>query len=70
MTNFPTHRPTGAAVLTDDVLEGVSEEVLATFELWMDSELEALTARWIHLAAPNASRSSRDRSSRRPSQPK
>jgi hypothetical protein len=30
-----------------------------TFGLWMDAELEKLVARWIHLAAPNASRSLR-----------
>jgi hypothetical protein len=30
-----------------------------TFGLWMDAELEKLVARWVHLAAPNASRSLR-----------
>ena len=25
------------------------------FELWMDSQLEQLVARWVHTAAPNAS---------------
>jgi hypothetical protein len=31
------------------------------FGLWMDGELDKLVARWIHLAAPNASRPSRRR---------
>jgi hypothetical protein len=30
-----------------------------TFGLWMDAELEKLVARWVHLAAPNASRLNR-----------
>lgn len=30
--------------------------VYAPFEAWLDEELERLVARWIHLAAPNASR--------------
>ncbi|HUY92389.1 MAG TPA: hypothetical protein VMV10_26845 [Pirellulales bacterium] len=30
--------------------------VYAPFESWLDEELERLVARWIHLAAPNASR--------------
>jgi len=29
------------------------------FGLWMDAELDRLVARWIHTAAPNASRSVR-----------
>jgi hypothetical protein len=31
------------------------------FGAWMDGELEKLVARWIHLAAPNASRPFRRR---------
>ena len=35
------------------------EQALEVFGQWMDSELEKLVARWIHLAAPNAQRPSR-----------
>ncbi len=31
-------------------------ESFATFDLWMDDQLEKLVARWIHAAAPNAER--------------
>ena len=46
--------PTGQATATQEP----SYEV---FGLWMDSELEKLVARWVHLAAPNASRPFRRR---------
>lgn len=39
------------------------EQALEQFGLWLDGELETLVARWIHLAAPNASR--RERALRR-----
>ncbi|HVU86744.1 MAG TPA: hypothetical protein VHD36_05455 [Pirellulales bacterium] len=32
------------------------EQALAEFGRWLDGELEQLVARWVHLAAPNASR--------------
>lgn len=32
------------------------EEALGVFGQWLDLELEQLVARWIHAAAPNASR--------------
>ena len=31
-------------------------QTLAEFDTWMDDQLESLVARWIHMAAPNASR--------------
>jgi hypothetical protein len=31
-------------------------ESYATFDRWIDAELEKLVARWIHRAAPNAQR--------------
>ena len=39
------------------------EQALADFGRWLDAELDVLVARWIHLAAPNASR--RERALRR-----
>lgn len=39
------------------------EQALEHFGLWLDGELETLVARWIHLAAPNASK--RERALRR-----
>ncbi len=33
-------------------------ESFATFDLWMDKQLDELVARWIHTAAPNAERAS------------
>ena len=39
----------------------VEEPNYEAFGTWMDGELEKLVARWIHLAAPNASRPSRRR---------
>jgi hypothetical protein len=32
------------------------EKALEQFGAWFDGELEQLVARWIHLAAPNASK--------------
>ncbi len=31
-------------------------ETLAVFDQWMDAQLEALVAEWIHAAAPNSER--------------
>jgi hypothetical protein len=36
----------------------VSDKGHAEFGLWLDGELDALVARWVHLAAPRAGRSS------------
>jgi len=33
-------------------------ESFATFDRWMDEQLDELVARWIHTAAPNAERAS------------
>ena len=46
--------PAGQATVTQ-------EPNYEAFGLWMDSELDKLVARWIHLAAPNASRPFRRR---------
>jgi hypothetical protein len=32
------------------------QSVYASFDIWMDEQLQQLVARWAHLAAPNASR--------------
>jgi hypothetical protein len=48
------HNATGPATATQ-------EPNYDAFGLWMDSELDKLVARWIHLAAPNASRPFRRR---------
>ncbi|HEY5313382.1 MAG TPA: hypothetical protein VIK18_12720 [Pirellulales bacterium] len=37
------------------------EADVTVFAEWMDAELEKLVARWIHLAAPRAGRSSHGR---------
>jgi hypothetical protein len=44
-------------------LTAAEEQALVAFGDWMDGALEQLVARWIHLAAPNASR--RERAARR-----
>ena len=44
-------------------LTAAEELALVEFGDWMDGELDRLVARWIHLAAPNASR--RERVARR-----
>jgi hypothetical protein len=49
---LPEQQPTIQATVTQ-------EPSYEAFGLWMDDELEKLVARWIHLAAPNASRPSR-----------
>ncbi len=33
-------------------------ESFATFDRWMDEQLDELVARWIHTASPNAERAS------------
>ncbi len=35
------------------------EQALAEFGRWLDGELGQLVARWVHLAAPNASKRAR-----------
>jgi hypothetical protein len=54
--NTSDHLPENESTLQATVTQEPSYEALG---LWMDGELEKLVARWIHLAAPNASRSSR-----------
>jgi hypothetical protein len=49
--------PENEAILQTTALQEPDYE--ETFGLWMDAELEKLVARWVHLAAPNASRSLR-----------
>ena len=39
-----------------DVAVRVAAPAYRRFNRWMDGELEALVARWVHAAAPNASR--------------
>ncbi len=53
MTNESlSHRPDGKGIAL--VVEG--SQSFDVFDQWMDSQLEQLVARWIHTAAPNASR--------------
>jgi len=60
----PNHGIQPAAVEAAAAEHAAAEEqALADFGRWLDGELEQLVARWIHLAAPNASR--RERSLRR-----
>lgn len=40
----------------DDTALAFETEAFAQFDRWIDAELEQLVARWIHTAAPNASR--------------
>ena len=59
MTNdFPPQAAVGSADATMVIVE--SKPFLA-FDNWMDEQLEILVARWIHTAAPNASRFERRR---------
>ncbi len=53
-----------AAVETETApMTAAQEQALADFGHWLDGELEQLVAKWVHLAAPNASR--RERALRR-----
>ena len=44
---------------TDTVLIAEESKSFAAFDEWMDHQLAILEARWIHAAAPNASRPQR-----------
>jgi hypothetical protein len=58
------HGHRSAAIETEVAqLTAAEEQALAEFGHWLDGELDRLVARWIHLAAPNASR--RERAARR-----
>ena len=57
-----THRSPATAVATTNFTPA-EEQALEAFGAWMDGALEQLVSRWIHLAAPNASR--RERATRR-----
>ncbi len=60
----PSHGSQTSAVEAAAAEHAAAEEqALAAFGLWMDGELEQLVARWVHLAAPNATR--RERALRR-----
>lgn len=47
-----------------DVMVVATPAKEAIFAEWIDGELEKLVAKWIHLAAPNATRPRQERSSR------
>jgi hypothetical protein len=57
--------PENGTTLHADVAADVTQAAVLrepnydAFGEWMDGELEKLVARWVHLAAPNASRSFR-----------
>jgi hypothetical protein len=58
------HGSQTAAVETEAAQMSAAEGLaLEEFGRWLDGELEQLVARWVHLAAPNASR--RERALRR-----
>jgi hypothetical protein len=40
--------------------EAIADTKFAAFDRWMDIELAKLVERWIHAAAPNASRPQRE----------
>jgi hypothetical protein len=40
----------------DEFTDGLAQGDYSQFGQWLDAELEKLVARWIHLAAPSASR--------------
>jgi hypothetical protein len=44
----------------DTTLVSANSESFATFDQWMDVQLDLLVAQWIHTAAPNASRVERN----------
>lgn len=44
-----------------ECVPGLAEPDYSVFAQWMDGELEKLVARWLHLAAPRASRLGRSR---------
>ncbi len=55
------HGSQTAAIETEAAQFSAAEELaLNEFGRWLDGELEQLVARWIHLAAPNASRRERN----------
>ncbi len=49
--------PPGARARDDEASRAAQAvRSYAAFERWMDTQLEELVSRWIHTAAPNASR--------------
>jgi len=59
----PTNKLT-TAISETDVMVVATPAKEAIFAEWMDAELEKLVAKWIHLAAPNATRPRSSRKSR------
>ena len=57
MTHEASPRPAAPKQPTVEEIQK-SLDSLATFDRWMDEQLEALVAEWIHAAAPNAERGS------------
>jgi hypothetical protein len=59
MTPVPSQGKKGFHLVSDqDARLGLpvaADEVYAPFGAWLDGRLEELIAKWVHLAAPNAS---------------
>lgn len=51
-----SENPASASKDADQIQKNL--ESFATFDRWMDEQLDELVARWIHTAAPNAERAS------------
>jgi hypothetical protein len=51
---------------TEAMLVVAESKSFVAFEQWMDEQLDQLVARWIHTAAPNASRLERRQQLGRP----
>ena len=59
MNDHSIHSTSSALHREDTALVVAESQSFTDFGLWMDAELDRLVARWIHTAAPNASRSVR-----------
>jgi hypothetical protein len=59
MTPVPSQGKKGFHLVSDQDrrlgLPVASDEVYAPFAAWLDVKLDELVAKWVHLAAPNAS---------------
>ncbi|HET6883525.1 MAG TPA: hypothetical protein VFI31_25460 [Pirellulales bacterium] len=69
MTHLPSKSPSGFHLVSNhDARLGLpvaDDDVYEPFALWLDQQLEELVDRWIHLAAPGASRRTSPGSRRR-----
>lgn len=63
MTHLPSKTKAGFQLISDhDAQLGLpvaADEVYEPFGVWIDTQLDELIGRWIHLAAPSASRRER-----------